>query len=247
MALQPRTQYRTAASGRWRPYNPDRPPDPSRIAGVRVHPDDLHLIREQTARYWVWVKLDNYPAPGFTTSARVSEESTGWVMTDLAVSRSPVFMPDDPIVNKPPWLSNGIVTKNRNEAGVTPSILRGLKMSEIRQAVLDRLDQSDLDLLPRAETAFEALRGSMSADKRGKRDPLTKARLAASYEALVRTGVSKGIHAELGEVTGKRPSTVSAYIRELRTEGYLTFAGSGKAGGVMTEKSRKILRQAGEM
>ena len=58
---------------------------------------------------------------------------------------------------------------------------------------------------------------------------------------------SAGIHAELGEVTGKRPSTISAYIRELRTEGYLTSAGSGKAGGVMTEKSRKILRQAGEM
>ena len=92
----------------------------------------MGLVREQTARYWIWTRLDDYPAPGYTTSVHVSEEEGGWVITDLVVSRSPVHLPGDSTVEDVPWLSNGVITNGRNEAGVTPAVLKDLRISEIR-------------------------------------------------------------------------------------------------------------------
>ena len=83
MTPQPRKQYRPKTGGRWRAVNPDRPPVFSEVSQVRIHPDDMGLVREQTARYWIWTRLDDYPAPGYTTSVHVSEEEGGWVITDL--------------------------------------------------------------------------------------------------------------------------------------------------------------------
>ena len=249
MTPQPRKQYRPKTGGRWRAVNPDRPPVFSEVSEVRIHPDDMGLVREQHARYWIWTRLDDYPAPGYTTSVHVSEEEGGWVITDLVVSRSPVHLPGDSTVEDVPWLSNGVITNGRNEAGVTPAVLKDLRISEIRAGVLARFDNVDgADLPIRAATALEALRASFQPGSRAARDPLTKARLALSYEALTREGASGNrVHQDLADLTGKSPHTISGYVRDLRSEGYLTSAGSGRAGGAITQQSHEILIRAGDL
>ncbi len=250
MTPQPRKQYRLKTGGRWRAYNPDRPPPLSEISKVRTHPDDDVLVRDQTARYWIWSKLDDYPKEGYTTSVHVSEESSGWVITDLVISRCAVpLSPVDADADAAPWLSNGIVTKGRNEPGVTPAVLKNVRISEIRAAFLNQFTEADAINLPiRAASALEALRASFQPGSRTARDPLTKARLAASYEALTRESQSGNrVHQDLAEVTGKSAHTISGYVRDLRVEGYLTSAGQGRAGGTITDKSRDILEREGDL
>ena len=252
MTPQLRSQYRPKTGGRWRTVNPDNPPAHSDVAEIRIHPDDQQLFYDQTHWYWIWVRLDDYPSRGFTTSVQVAEESSGWVITDLCISRSLVQAFGDPSTDQGPWLSNGIIWRGANESGVTPAILKRLRISEIRRAILDRLEDVNEPYFPiRTDSALEALRSSMTGSKRHKRDPLAKARLAAAYEALTRSGERAGnrVHADLAAEFDppKSPHTITTYVRELRTEGYLTSAGAGRVGGAITDKAREILRQAGDL
>ena len=138
-----------------------------------------------------------------------------------------MHLPGDSTVEDVPWLSNGVITNGRNEAGVTPAVLKDLRISEIRAGVLARFDNFDgADLPIRAATALEALRASFQPGSRAARDPLAKARLALSYEALTREGASGNrVHQDLADLTGKSPHTISGYVRDLRSEGYLDVGG----------------------
>lgn len=204
------------------------------------------MVRERRLRYWMWFRLDNYPVDAYTTSVRVAEENTGWAITDLCVSRSGAQLPGhEP--EGPPWLSDGIIWKDQNEAGVTVGVMKQLRMSEIKSVILDQLPESaGSQASLREQTALETLRAAMSAQ----RDPLSKARLAAAYVELTSQG-SHGnrVHQALAESFDppKSPHTIHGYVRDLRSEDYLTSAGPGRAGGALTETSKLLLEMAGDM
>jgi hypothetical protein len=76
-------------------------------------------------------------------------------------------------------------------------------------------------------------------------DDLFYAELAAAYADAVEAGNTRPIDT-LAEEIGRSRNYVRDVIREARARGYLTKTASGRAGGRLTIKARKLLRQRDE-
>lgn len=194
---------------------------------------------------FVMHRIDDQPAPGYTTSVVIQNSQYGPLITFVGVGISPVA-PWDKHDDEFPWYSDtSTLTSGLNEAGVTARILRQLSISAVKQGAVDQLRDKlekdggssgylSLDIAVRQ--IIEGLSGRTQV-----RDDKFKASLAAAYVEQIRLTGSTGVYDELGTKLGYSPHTLRSYVKDLRTDGFLTPAVRGVAGGDLTKKTRTTL------
>lgn len=201
------------------------------------------------ARYHLWSHLAHTPRPGFTTSVKILETDRGWIITDLCVSMSTdeLLEPEQ----SGPRFWGGMFEQGLNEAGVTARLMHDLRFSEIWSHLRMEGEAVSEEGFAgpegwRLEMALAKLGTSPRREVIRRRTDLHKAELAAAYVEITtnRDPQFASLYEQLAEDRNLAQSTLKTYLKDLRTEGYLTPSPArGKAGGQLTEMSKRLLRE----
>src|SRR5690606_16901768 len=125
---------------------------------------------------------------------------------------------------------------NPPEGGITSSVLRRVDPSE----ALERLRANNPSAAEVDPSRFDDLLAALVDD--GVTDKFL-AVFSAAYVSRLEAGES-GVAATLAAIMNRSLPTARGYIREARRRGLLT-GGAGRAWGTITDKTRKVLREAG--
>lgn len=142
------------------------------------------------------------------------------------------------------------VSQRRSSSrGVDASLLRRIPVGEHRQLVDQHIDQlreryGDVLLAPKGLLGRHGLAEVVQAAKqrRAPRDARYFAQLAARYVELLEAGVTRPTPIIAEELDRPR-SYVTNAIRDARKMGLLTPTTHGRAGGRLTPKARRLLKQ----
>jgi hypothetical protein len=189
---------------------------------------------------WVAHRIDDTPAPGYTTSVVIQNSAHGPLITFVGVGISPVA-PWDKHDDEFPWYSDtSTLMADKNEAGVTARILKQLNITDVKQGAIEQLREGGESGYLSLDIAVEQIIHGL-AGRTQVRDDKFKANLAAAYIEQIRETGSKGVYDELGAKLDYSPHTLRSYVKQIRDQGFLTPAVRGVAGGDLTDKSRVIL------
>jgi hypothetical protein len=188
-----------------------------------------------------WIKFDEFPAPGYITSVLITPSPEGSRILFVGVGIAPAG-PLDALTDLPPWTSvNGGIIKGLNEQGITARVLKQLNLTDIKRKAVASLDGLGPSGIPHFDEAMRLVKDGLSPGRRQEQTPEKKAELAAAYLAQVNELGGHGVYERLGKELNYAPSTLRSRIKQLRSEGYLTSAAPGVAGGALTDRSRSIL------
>ena len=235
------TEYlrRKKGAKRWRQIPEDEFPSAVEDLDPNYEYKFRRDIDKEALRNWfTWIKLEDHPRPGYTTSVRYEQTTAGWRLTDVAVSMSQI--PNDPFgsATVAPWLYNGVALKDLNEEGITSRILHDVRIGRINSEVVEHL-AAGTDL----NWAFEELKKTLTPSRRQEHTDQFKASLARAYVQAVKEN-PRGAHERIAEVINYSPKTVREYIKRIREEGWITEPPKrGTAGGELTTKAMKVLYQ----
>jgi hypothetical protein len=199
------------------------------------------LAQENPYNQQGWIKLDEFPSPGYITSALITPSPEGPRILFVGVGLAQAG-PLDALTDDPPWTSvGGWIIKGLNEQGITARVLKQLNLTDIKREAVASLDGLGPSGIPHFDEAMRLVKDGLSPGRRQEQTPEKKAELAAAYLAQVNELGGHGVYERLGKELNYAPSTLRSRIKQLRSEGYLTSAAPGVAGGALTDRSRSIL------
>jgi hypothetical protein len=236
------TQQRRRAGSKGRWFDHRRPSDEGFDPAYeyRTKPGSKPLP-PMPERAFFQVRIDDEPAPGYTTSVEVRHTSKGPRISFVGLGLTPAPLED---AEDFPWFTS-VPPAGQNEGGISAEILKSLSLTRIRKAISEELASmsgyDDVAIGMAAERIVE----EMGRTRRQTRTPKFLAELAVAYvDAVNKTG-GYLVYEELGERMNYAPETLRSYVKQLREEGYLTPGARGIAGGDLTDKSTEILRAEG--
>jgi hypothetical protein len=210
----------------------------------RVKPGSKNLSA-MPGNAFFWVRIDDEPSPGYTTSVHLKHTSKGPRINFVGVGLTPTPLDELALAEDgPPWYSD-IPTAGQNEAGINAKILKSLSLTRIRRALSKELatmqgyDDASISL------AAGRIVKDLGRSRRQTLTPVFLARLAAAYVSAVKLTGGYKVYEELGEDLKYEPETLRSYVKLLRKEGYLTEGSRGIASGDLTDKTTDILRAEG--